>query len=157
MKIIEHPSPNFGPRRGTDRPDMVVLHYTAMESAEAACTRLCDPEPEVSAHYLISETGEILRLVAEEQRAWHAGAGAWKECSDINSYSIGIELANRGDEPFPEPQLCVLEVLLKDILKRWQISPKRVLGHSDIAPGRKQDPGPRFPWSRLAAQGLAPS
>lgn len=155
MKIIEHPSPNFGPRRGTDRPDMVVLHYTAMESAEAACARLCDPEPEVSAHYLISDTGKILRLVAEEQRAWHAGVGAWQDCKDINSYSIGIELANRGDEPFPEPQLCALETLLKDLLNRWQINPNRVLGHSDIAPGRKQDPGQRFPWSRLAAQGLA--
>jgi len=155
MNIIQHPSPNFGPRRGTDRPNMVIVHYTAMETAEAALDRLCDPGPEVSAHYLIAEDGRVFQLVDEAKRAWHAGAGSWGACRDINSQSLGIELANTSAEPFAEPQLAALDGLLAQLLKDWQISPAHVLGHSDIAPGRKIDPGPKFPWSRLAHLGMA--
>lgn len=134
---------------------MVVLHYTAMPSTEAALARLCDPEAGVSAHYLIAEDGRLFRLVEEEMRAWHAGAGRWGEVTDVNSRSIGIELANSGAAPFPEPQMAGLERLLADILNRWSIPPQRVIGHSDMAPARKSDPGRRFDWRRLARQGLS--
>ncbi|KAA9010146.1 N-acetylmuramoyl-L-alanine amidase [Histidinibacterium aquaticum] len=150
-----HPSPNFGDRRGGVRPDMVVLHYTAMESCDAALERLCAPEHGVSSHYLIGEDGSLLQLVAEEQRAWHAGQGAWGPVTDVNSRSIGIELDNRGDHPFAEVQVAALESLLSDILERHAIPPERVIGHSDMAPSRKRDPGPHFPWQRLAEQGLS--
>lgn len=153
--IIEHPSPNFGPRRDGLRPELIVLHYTAMDTAEAALERLCDPAPEVSAHYLICEKGRIFRLVDEERRAWHAGAGTWLGKSDINSRSIGIELDNRGTHPFSEPQMAALETLLPAIMTRWSIPASGVISHSDLAPGRKFDPGPRFDWQRLARQGLA--
>lgn len=153
--IIEHPSPNFGPRRDGLRPELIVLHYTAMDTAEAALERLCDPAPEVSAHYLICEKGRIFKLVDEEMRAWHAGAGTWQGKSDINSRSIGIELDNRGTHPFSEPQMAALETLLPAIMTRWSIPASGVIGHSDLAPGRKFDPGPRFDWQRLARQGLA--
>lgn len=153
--IIEHPSPNFGPRRDRLRPEFIVLHYTAMNSAEAALNRLCDPGPEVSAHYLICEKGQIFRLVSEEMRAWHAGVGRWQNKEDMNSRSIGIELANRGNHPFAHAQIEALEALLPGILARWDIPPSGVIGHSDMAPGRKIDPGPRFDWRRLAHQGLA--
>ena len=126
-----------------------------MTDAEAALDRLCDPDAEVSAHYLIGRDGVVWQLVAEDQRAWHAGAGSWCGLEDINSRSIGIELDNRGDEPFPEPQMHSLEMLLVATLDRWSIAPERVIGHSDMAPGRKVDPGPRFDWARLARQGLA--
>lgn len=149
------PSPNCGPRRGGARPDMVVLHYTAMPSAEAALERLCAPEAEVSAHYLIAEDGRLFRLVEEELRAWHAGAGGWGGVTDVNSRSIGIELANTGAAPFPEPQMAALEGLLQGILDRWSIPPERVIGHSDMAPARKSDPGRHFDWRRLARQGLS--
>ena len=151
-------SPNFGPRKHGLPPDMVVIHYTAMETAEAACARLCDENAEVSAHYLISETGKITQLVSEDMRAWHAGAGAWGTVRDVNSHSIGIELANATDEesiPFPSPQIDALEYLLVGIMKRWSISADRVIGHSDMAPGRKFDPGPKFDWQRLAVLGLS--
>lgn len=149
------PSPNFGERRGGLRPSLVVIHYTAMESCDAARARLCDPAAEVSAHWLISEYGEVEALVPEAMRAWHAGAGEWGGVGDINSRSIGIELANRGDHPFPEPQIHALERLLAAILARWDIPPQGVIGHSDMAPGRKSDPGPRFDWRRLARSGLS--
>ena len=149
------PSPNFGTRRNGALPDLVVIHYTAMPSCAEAAERLCDPDAQVSAHYLISEQGEVSALVPEELRAWHAGAGAWGACGDVNSQSIGIELANPGDAPFPERQIAALERLLADILHRWQIPPERVIAHSDMAPLRKADPGPRFDWRRLAVQGLA--
>lgn len=159
MAIIERPSPNFTERRGTDRPDMVVLHYTGMQSAAAAVDRLCDPGPEVSAHYLIAEDGSVTRMVAEEMRAWHAGASRWGAVTDVNSHSIGIELANPGHHlgypPFPEPQMAALERLLAGVLARWQIDPARVVGHEHVAPGRKIDPGEKFDWLRLARQGLA--
>jgi N-acetylmuramoyl-L-alanine amidase len=138
---------------------MVVLHHTAMVSAKAAIERLCDPEFEVSAHYVISETGAITQLVSEDMRAWHAGAGAWGDVLDVNSHSIGIELANSaslgGFPPFPAPQMDALEDLLAQILERWSIDPSRVIGHSDMAPARKADPGHKFDWQRLARKGLS--
>lgn len=137
------------------QPHLVVLHYTAMSNASAALQRLCDAEAEVSAHYLIGRDGTLWQMVAEEARAWHAGAGEWRGLDDINSRSIGIELDNAGDHPFSEPQMSCLEALLGQILKRWAIPPEAVIGHSDMAPGRKIDPGPRFDWARLARQGLA--
>lgn len=155
MQLRVCPSPNFGPRREGARPDILVLHYTAMETAQAAIDRLCDPQAEVSAHYVISETGQVTRLVDEAQRAWHAGAGRWGNVADVNSRSIGIELANVGDAPFPEPQMAALEALMPGILDRWSIPPERVIGHSDMAPGRKCDPGRRFDWCRLARRGLS--
>lgn len=136
-------------------PDMVVLHYTAMDSATAACERLCAAEFEVSAHYLISETGEVFALVDEGLRAWHAGAGQWGAVTDVNSHSIGIELANTGFAPFPEPQMAALEALLAGIMRRWAIPAQCIIGHSDMAPGRKVDPGARFDWFRLARAGLS--
>jgi len=126
-----------------------------MVSADAALQRLCDPSVEVSAHYLIGGDGHIWQMVDEAQRAWHAGAGEWAGMEDINSRSVGIELDNTGAHPFSEPQMQALEWLLPQILHRWGIRPGGVIGHSDMAPGRKCDPGPRFDWARLARQGLA--
>ncbi len=148
------PSPNFGDRRGGATPSLVVLHYTAI-SCEAARARLCDPEAEVSAHWLIWQTGEAEALVDERHRAWHAGAGGWAGLDDINSHSIGIELANDGTQPFAEPQMAALERLLAAIMARWNIPAHRVIGHSDMAPSRKSDPGRHFDWRRLALQGLS--
>lgn len=156
---IEIGSPNHGPRKGGAVPRFVLLHYTAMESFAAARARLCDPEAEVSAHYLIGRQGQLVQLVAEQRRAWHAGAGGWGDCTDLNSASIGIELENPGSladhPPFPDPQMRRLERLLCGIMARWGIPRDHVLGHSDIAPARKPDPGPKFDWTRLARQGLA--
>ena len=149
------PSPNFGQRRDSARPELVVLHYTAMASAGDALARLCAPEFEVSTHYLIAANGELYQLVAESERAWHAGRGEWRGRADINSRSIGIELDNPGDRPFADPQMAVLERLLGQILNRWNIPVEGVIGHSDFAFGRKSDPGPRFDWRRLAKSGLA--
>lgn len=147
-------SPNFGKRRGGLLPEFVVIHYTAMQNCAEAAARLCDPAAEVSAHYLIDYDGTVHALVDEAARAWHAGAGHWRGLDDINSRSIGIELANDGSEPFPEPQMAALETLLAGIMARWGIAPTGVIGHSDMAPGRKSDPGARFDWCRLAYQGL---
>jgi N-acetylmuramoyl-L-alanine amidase len=133
----------------------VVLHYTAMASAAEARARLCDPAHEVSAHYLIDEEGGVEALVPEGRRAWHAGAGSWGGRADVNSRSIGIELSNRGAHPFAHPQMLALEGLLRDVLHRHAMPPERVIGHSDMAPGRKHDPGPRFDWRRLARAGLS--
>ncbi len=149
------PSPNHGERRGGARPDLIVLHYTGMTTCAEARDRLCDPAAEVSAHWIIAEDGTTEQLVDEARRAWHAGAGSWQGRGDVNSRSIGIELANPGDRPFPDPQMKALEVLLAQIMSRWGIGPEGVIGHSDMAPGRKSDPGPRFDWRRLAMQGLA--
>lgn len=149
------PSPNFGHRRNGLSPSLVVLHYTAMDSAQAAAERLCDPAAEVSAHYLIGLDGTVWQMVREQDRAWHAGVGEWNGLQDINSRSIGVELDNRGDHPFSQPQMAALEHLLPQILTRWSIPPDGVIGHSDMAPGRKSDPGPRFDWQRLERQGLA--
>lgn len=155
MLISRHPSPNFGGRRGGVIADLIVLHYTAMASPAAALDRLCDPACEVSAHYFITPQGDVLRLVEEDQRAWHAGAGAWGGCRDINSRSIGIELANDGFSPFSAAQMNALEALLGPVMTRWSIPPERVIAHSDMAPGRKSDPGVRFDWFRLARSGLS--
>ncbi len=155
MKIHQHPSPNFGERRRGENPDLIVIHYTAMATADEAIARLCDPECEVSAHYLISAHGDITQLVAEEKRAWHAGAGAWGACTDVNSRSVGIELANDGSSPFSARQMDALEGLLAEIMGCWSIPPERVIGHSDMAPARKFDPGQRFDWRRLALNGLS--
>lgn len=130
-----------------------------MKTAEAALARLRDPEAEVSSHWLIAEDGRIWRLVDEAMRAWHAGAGRWGAVTDVNSHSIGIELANAGPldgfPPFPEPQMAALEGLLDAISERWPIRAERVIGHSDMAPGRKADPGAKFDWRRLARGGRA--
>lgn len=153
--IQSRPSPNFGPRRDGLVPRFLVLHYTGMHSAEAALDRLCDPGAQVSAHYVIAACGTLWRLVEEDDRAWHAGAGAWQGLNDINSRSIGIELVNTGAQPFPDPQMCRLEQLMRDLMARHQIAPRDVIAHSDMAPERKEDPGPRFDWRRLARKGLA--
>lgn len=134
---------------------MVVIHYTAMETAKDACIRLCDSGAAVSAHYLISEQGQVIQLVPEDMRAWHAGAGAWGDVQDVNSHSIGIELANTGDAPFVAAQMDALEVLLAGIQDRWEIPAARIIAHSDMAPARKFDPGPRFDWQRLALGGFS--
>jgi len=137
---------------------MLVLHYTGMKTAAEALERLCAPASQVSAHYLVDEDGTIWRLVAEEHRAWHAGISSWRGRSDVNGASIGIELVNPGHEwgyrPFPEPQMAALEALCRDILARHPILPRHVLGHSDVAPRRKQDPGELFDWPRLARAGI---
>ena len=148
-QIIQTTSPNFGPRKGGAVPTLIVIHYTAMDTAEAALERLCDPQYEVSAHYLISAQGAVHQLVSEDMRAWHAGAGQWGEITDVNSHSIGIELDNRGDHPYAHPQVETLCALLPGIMKRWNITLENIIGHSDCAPGRKIDPGPRFDWLRL--------
>lgn len=153
--MTPYPSPNFGERRGGVRPSLIVIHYTAMASCAEARQRLCDPSVEVSAHWLISEAGEAEALVDEAQRAWHAGAGEWAGITDVNSHSIGIELANTGAQPFPEPQMAAPESVLAAAMARWEIPPHRVIGHSDMAPARKSDPGPRFDWRRLALRGLS--
>jgi N-acetylmuramoyl-L-alanine amidase len=137
---------------------MLLLHYTGMRSVEAALDRLRDPVAEVSAHYLIDEDGTIFQLVAEARRAWHAGRGAWAGADDINDRSIGIELVNPGHEfgyrGFPGPQMAALEELCQGIMSRHPIPPHRVLGHSDVAPDRKEDPGELFDWARLARVGI---
>jgi len=148
-------SRNCGPRRDGLQPTLIVLHYTAMESAEAALARLCDPQAEVSAHYLIAADGTLWQMVREDRRAWHAGVGEWGGLDDINSRSVGIELDNRGTHPFGEPQMRTLETLLPEIMTRWTIPASGVIGHSCMAPGRKCDPGPCFDWARLTRQGLA--
>lgn len=133
---------------------MAVIHYTEMADAEAAIARLCDPEAKVSAHYLISDAGEVVRLVPEEKRAWHAGASYWRGHKDVNSASIGIELDHPGHalgyRDFSEAQFEALVPLLARIVKRYDIARANVVGHSDVAPARKIDPGELFPWERLA-------
>jgi N-acetylmuramoyl-L-alanine amidase len=155
MTPIDASSPNFDARRAP--PDMVVLHYTGMETGEAALARLRDPAAKVSAHYMIEEDGRLYGLVAEERRAWHAGVSFWKGERDINAVSIGIELVNPGHEfgyrDFPDAQVTALIALLTEIRGRWDIADARILGHSDVAPERKQDPGERFPWKQLAEAG----
>ncbi len=153
--MIRQPSPNVGPRRNGLRPEFVVLHFTEMPDAASALDRLCAPEAEVSAHYLIGRDGRLWQMVDETLRAWHAGAGMWRGHDDINSRSIGIELDNDGHSPFSAPLMARLETLLPGILTRWAIPPSGVIAHSDMAPERKIDPGPRFDWRRLARQGLA--
>lgn len=152
IQIIDHPSANFGPRRCAII-DMLVLHYTFIDGA-ASLARLCDPAAEVSAHYLIEEDGRVFALVSEGMRAWHAGKSSWQGDSDVNSRSIGIELVNPGNTPFAEAQIRALIELAGAILARHPIPAANVVGHSDVAPGRKDDPGALFPWARLAAFGI---
>ena len=153
--MIDSPSPNFDNRRGP--PDIIVLHYTGMQTGEAALQRMCDPESRVAAHYMVEEDGRVFRLVPEERRAWHAGKGWWKGETDVNAASIGIEIVNPGHEwgyrPFPDVQIDAVIGLLDDVRSRWTISNDRIIGHSDLAPTRKQDPGELFPWKRLAQEG----
>lgn len=149
------PSPNFGSRRDGATPSLIVVHYTGMTCAQAALERLCDPLAEVSAHYMIDRDGGLIQMVRDEDRAWHAGAGAWRGMDDINSRSLGVELVNDGFQPFPLPQMQALERLLAVLMARWGIAPVDVIAHSDMAPERKEDPGPRFDWRALARQGLA--
>lgn len=155
MQPIAHPSPNHGERRDGLVPSLIVLHYTGMESAAAALERLCNPVTELSAHNVIDEAGRVFALVDEDRRAWHAGQGSWRGQSDINSRSVGIEIANTSRHPFPEPQMAALEAVLKGVMARWVIPPEAVIAHSDMAPERKVDPGPRFDWRRLALAGLS--
>ncbi len=152
------PSPNREPRRNGRQADMLILHYTGMDSAEAALDWLTKRESEVSCHYLVDEEGRIAQLVAESERAWHAGQSLWAGETDLNSCSIGIEIDNPGhdfDYPdFPEAEMRAVEALCLDILSRHAIPPDRVLAHSDVAPGRKRDPGEKFDWQRLARAGI---
>lgn len=152
------PSPNYGARIGFAAPDSIVLHYTGMADGASALARLSDPRSQVSSHYLVEEDGAILQLVPESERAWHAGQSSWLGVTDMNSASVGIEIVNGGHDfglpPFPERQVRAVAALVGDIMGRWAIPSERLLAHSDIAPGRKRDPGERFPWSTLAAAGL---
>lgn len=157
--IVDAPSPNFNDR---DLPvSMLVLHYTGMKSAAAAIGWLTNPESRVSSHYLVNEDGAVVRMVDEAKRAWHAGASYWRGIRDINSASIGIEIVNPGHEfgyrPFPADQIAALIRLCSDIVKRHVIEPANVVGHSDIAPARKIDPGELFPWDKLAEYRLTPA
>ena len=151
-------SPNFGARREDMRPDCLILHYTGMESGAAAQKWLCAPESEVSAHYLVHEDGHVVQMVRESDRAWHAGQGSWKGLTDVNSFSIGIEIVNCGPlsgfPDFPDDQIEAVAALARDICARHNIAPERVLAHSDVAPGRKIDPGENFPWARLHELGV---
>lgn len=156
LEMQSRPSPNFDTRKTPI--DMLVLHYTGMESGQAALDRLCDADAKVSSHYVVDEDGTIYNLVDEALRAWHAGVASWREREDINSRSIGIEIVNGGHDfglpEFPEQQIAAVIALCKDILSRHEIADRDIVGHSDIAPARKQDPGERFPWRRLAQSGV---
>ncbi|OQW57590.1 MAG: hypothetical protein A4S17_12675 [Proteobacteria bacterium HN_bin10] len=179
IQTIQRPSPNFDAR--TRAIDLVVLHYTGMQNAEVALARLTDPAPiagkypgpwqrtdidpntplaRVSAHYVVDEAGAIYALVPETERAWHAGVSSWEGEGDVNARAIGIEIVNGGHDfglpDFPDTQIDAVIALLKDIFTRWpQLDAARVVGHSDVAPGRKRDPGEKFPWQRLADAGVA--
>ena len=157
-RALVQPSPNHGERADGRKPDMILLHYTGMGTALGALDWLCRAESQVSSHYFIHEDGTVIQLVPEERRAWHAGKGSWHKQGDINSQSIGIEIANAGHPGglphFPNEQIAAVIELCRDCGHRWAIRPERVLGHSDIAPIRKVDPGERFPWARLHAAGV---
>jgi N-acetylmuramoyl-L-alanine amidase len=157
VNIIDAPTPNFNDRA---KPvSLIVLHYTGMQTGQAALDRMRDPAAKVSAHYMVEEDGRVFQLVDEAKRAWHAGVSEWAGETDINSISIGIEIVNGGHEfglpDYPQTQIDTVISLTKQIMKRHVISTHRVVGHSDIAPGRKQDPGEIFPWQQLAAAGCA--
>lgn len=151
-------SPNHGERSGHAAPDSIILHYTGMADGPSAIAWLCDPASQVSCHYVVEEDGTVLQLVPEARRAWHAGRSSWHGVTDMNAASIGIEIVNGGHDfglpPFPERQIGAVVALVRDIALRQAIQPERLLAHSDVAPGRKRDPGPRFPWGVLHAQGL---
>ena len=151
------PSPNHGERVGGP-PNLLILHYTGMDSAAAAIQRLANPLSEVSAHYVVLEDGRVMQMVPESRRAWHAGRSAWNGERDINSRSIGVEIVNPGHDgglpPYPDVQIDAVIALCGDLCGRWPIEPRHVLAHSDIAPERKEDPGELFPWGRLAREGV---
>lgn len=153
-----HPSPNFEPRRGKTRADMLILHYTGMMSASRVVAWFASPASKLSSHYVVDEAGHITQMVSEADRAWHAGVGSWAGETDINSASIGIEIQNPGhDLGYPEfsaPQMAAVTALSRDIIARNAIPPTRVLAHSDVSPGRKIDPGEKFDWRGLHASGV---
>jgi N-acetylmuramoyl-L-alanine amidase len=158
MRIRDLPSPNQDDRPAGQVIDMLVLHYTGMESGQAAIDRLRDPLAAVSSHYVVEEDGSVFRLVEEERRAWHAGISHWRGASGLNGRSIGIEIVNPGHEfgyrPFPALQMAAVCDLCLDILSRHPIAPRDVVAHSDVAPDRKDDPGELFDWEGLAANGV---
>ncbi|MBI1238433.1 MAG: N-acetylmuramoyl-L-alanine amidase [Alphaproteobacteria bacterium] len=158
FKWIERASPNHDARGEGVQPDILVLHYTGMKTAEAAIARLCDPQARVSAHYTVDEDGTVYAMVPEGRRAWHAGVSYWAGASDINARSIGIEIVNPGHEfgyrPFPARQIESVIALCHAIRGRHAIPDARIVAHSDIAPARKEDPGELFPWARLASEGI---
>lgn len=151
-------SPNHGARVGGRAPDSIILHYTGMIDGPSALAWLCNPRSSVSCHYVVEEDGTVVQLVAEARRAWHAGRSCWHGVQDMNSASLGIEIVNGGHDgglpPFPEPQVRAVIGLCRDLGMRHAIVPERILAHSDIAPGRKQDPGERFPWPDLFRAGV---
>ena len=155
--MIWTPSPNFGER--TLPVSILVLHYTGMQTGAAAIEWLANPQSKVSAHYVVDEDGQLVHMVREEQRAQHAGLSHWRGITDVNSASIGIEIVNPGHEfgyrPFPEEQMDTVTRLVAEIVRTYSIEPRNVVGHSDVAPARKEDPGELFDWERLAALGLA--
>ena len=157
MTVISRPSPNFDARALP--VSMVVLHYTGMPTAAAALDRLTDPAAKVSAHWVVAEDGQVIALVDESQRAWHAGKSWWRGLTDVNSASVGIEIVNPGHEfgyrPFPAEQMAAVEALVAAAVTRYGIDPSNIVGHSDVAPARKDDPGELFDWARLARAGLA--
>lgn len=157
LVVRDTPSPNFNARK---RPlSLIVLHYTGMETGAAALARMCDPEAAVSAHYMVEEDGTVCRLVDEDQRAWHAGVSYWRGERDVNSASIGVEIVNGGHDfglpDFPGDQIGAVSALVREIRARHDIPAAAVIGHSDVAPGRKTDPGEKFPWAALAQAGAA--
>ncbi len=157
MSVTDRASPNFDDREGGE-PDMIVLHYSGMPTGAAALQRLCDEQSKVSAHYLVELDGRIYRMVAEEKRAWHAGLSHWAGREGLNDCSIGIEIVNPGHwfgyQDFPAIQMRAVIELVAEIVTRRNITKEMIVGHSDIAPSRKEDPGERFPWSELAARNL---
>jgi N-acetylmuramoyl-L-alanine amidase len=152
------PSPNHGERVGGRKPDAIILHYTGMPEADQALSWLCNEESQVSSHYFVHEDGRVVQLVPEDRRAWHAGKSSWGGADDINSFSIGIEIANPGHPgglpPFPQTQIEAVVRLCRNCVERWSIAAERVLGHSDVAPVRKVDPGENFPWRKLYESGV---
>ncbi|MDV7340052.1 N-acetylmuramoyl-L-alanine amidase [Terasakiella sp. A23] len=158
MKIIPSPSPNCDDRPKDQPIDMLILHYTGMKTGAEALDRMCDPAAEVSAHYMVEEDGRVFQLVDEEKRAWHAGVSHWRGHTNINARSVGIEIVNPGHEwgyrAFPDAQIRSIITLCKAILNRHSIETRNIIGHSDIAPTRKEDPGELFPWARLAQEGI---
>lgn len=165
LKIIPYPSANFNDRPDGAKIDYIILHYTDMENMQESLARLCDPVYEVSSHYAIDEDGSIYQLVDDAKRAWHAGKSSWNGVENLNHYSIGIELQNKGYHcgyevtgiwpKFPDEQINALKELLKYLMEKYNINPNHVLGHEDICPGRKIDPGPAFPWCTLKDLGVS--
>lgn len=158
LSFVPRKSPNYNDRKDGARPSMIILHYTGMETAQAALKKLTDKDSDVSAHYTVDEDGTLYHHVDEDKRAWHAGASFWRGITDINSHSIGIEIVNPGHEwgyrPFTGHQMRALDMLCHDIMVRHDIPADYILAHSDIAPSRKQDPGELFPWEELARHGV---